>query len=220
MQYDTFNTSDNKVFVTSDNKNFSVINEGAASTHVPFRTIDNKKFITSDNQDFYVLDKDIETGGFNIFLYKSTAEMKRVDKSDYLALVSMLTGTLRNETSIINPTIRIELDTAPNFNYVYIPVFKRYYFVVNSVSIVNKIWDISLSVDVLMSYKEGIYNLTAFIDRNEYEYVEDIIDKKRVIQQGYDVETITLENEFFPSKNETNFADTFLISGFSMSQYD
>lgn len=172
-------------------------------------TNDNQRFVTSDNRDFYVL------GGsdFNIHLYQSSAEPNRVDKSEFLTFVSTLTGALRDETSIISPSILVEVSSLPRFNYVHIPEFDRYYFVSDITSVRTGLWEISLDVDVLMSYKEAIYDTIAFVDRNEFKYDDSIIDKKRVIRQGYDFDSTIdqwiVNNKLFIPASEP----TFVVSG-------
>lgn len=117
---------------------------------------------------------------FNIILFKNSAENNKVDKTNLITEVVTLTGTLREQTSIINPSITIELSTLLDFNYVYIEEFKRYYFVKNIVNITNKMWRIDLHVDVLMSYKDTIVTQTALIDRNEFSYNELLVDNEEI----------------------------------------
>lgn len=156
-----------------------------------------------------------------IYLYRNNAESNRVDKSKFLEPIAELQGTLRNQTSIINPNITIELtdnivngllkeevrvfdddnklvvekqlDSAVtvNFrrrvlttNYVFIPEFSRYYFVDDIISLGNNFWSISLSVDVLMSFKKYIYNLNCWVDRNEYEFDTALPDNSLPIKNG------------------------------------
>lgn len=68
-----------------------------------------------------------------------------------------LTGTLRNESPISNPVIMVE--TGENIvtkSYAYIPEFKRYYFIVECVSVRNGLWRVTMKTDVLTSFYEGI----------------------------------------------------------------
>lgn len=107
---------------------------------------------------------------FDINLYRSTAEPNRVDKTDYLSSYGTLSGTLRNECSIIRPSITFKYDGVPLFNYVYIAPFKRWYFVTAMTSVSNDIWRMDLNCDVLHSFKDEIRALWAIIARQEYEY--------------------------------------------------
>lgn len=134
---------------------------------------------------------------FSITCYKSSAEVIRVDKTDYLTEVITLEGNLRDECSIINPVITIEYEGVPNFNYIYIPTFNRYYFIDRITSITTTLWEIEMKVDVLMSFKEALLNCSGFIDRNENEFNDLIVDNRISLQQGENVEVELIENELF-----------------------
>lgn len=127
------------------------------------------------------------TGDLEMTLYKNTAESNRVDKTSYLTKVTDVYGTLREETSITSPSFNIEYSKVPDFNYIYIPKFSRYYFVTGITSVDNNLWRISCSVDVLMSYKSYILNLNAHVDRNEQFCDPMIPDTERVVSGGQEV---------------------------------
>lgn len=98
-----------------------------------------------------------------ITFYNSLSERKVIKKTLTNAL--NLSGTLREATSVINPIITVESTSAiVSYNYCYIPEFSRYYFVVDVKSMRNKLWAITLKVDVLMSFREAILNTSAIID--------------------------------------------------------
>lgn len=160
---------------------------------IPFRSSDGKDFVTTDGDILAVVDD----GLFSLILYKNTAELNRVDKTEYLTQIGELTGCLRDGCSIVNPTIEIEYNKVPDFNYVYIPIFNRYYFVTDVESVVSGIWGISMNVDTLMTYRDGIRSCTAFVDRSEDVYNDYIVDKKRVIETGALIETIKIDNDLF-----------------------
>lgn len=103
-----------------------------------------------------------------ITLYNNTSPANYVNKS--ITVVMTLTGTLRNPTSIIDPVITIERSDPTGFNYARIEEFGRYYFVTGISSESNSLISISLHVDVLMTYKEGIKNMNAIIKRQENKY--------------------------------------------------
>lgn len=134
---------------------------------------------------------------FGINLYKNRAEANRVDKTDYLTGVGTINGALREESSITKPVITFESLDIPVFNYVFIPTFNRYYFVNDITSIRYKLWQISLSIDPLMTYRNAIMSCVGFIDRNEHEFNAGIIDKKRAIEQGRTMEVDSVTNELF-----------------------
>ena len=90
----------------------------------------------------------------NITLYQTTAEQNRLNKTLNNAL--SLSGTLREETSVTSPSIVIEHSNPVGYNYAYIPAFGRYYYINDITSVRNGIWRLSLSVDVLMTYRSDI----------------------------------------------------------------
>lgn len=87
-------------------------------------------------------------------------------------------GTPRDEVDIMTPTIRFENSGILRYNYAYIPELQRYY-VVNSVNAYREgIWDVSFSVDVLMSFRGDIMTLSVIVDKqtmpeNGDEYIDD-----------------------------------------------
>lgn len=76
-------------------------------------------------------------------------------------------GHLKGETSITDPIITIDLENPSSYNYAYIQAFGRYYFINDIKSIRNNLWELSMHVDVLMTYKNEIGNCTAIIDTTE-----------------------------------------------------
>lgn len=103
-----------------------------------------------------------------INLYNNTSPPNYVNKS--ITEVISLEGTLREPTSIIDPVVIVERINPTGFNYVHIPAFNRYYFVTGISSESNNLVAIAMHVDVLMTYKEQIANMSAIIKRQESQY--------------------------------------------------
>lgn len=156
---------------------------------------------------------------YEITLYKNSAEENRINKTPYLEYIGVIQGALRDSTSITDMTITIQQTEFPTFNYVYIAEFNRYYYVVDVTSIRTSIWEITLSVDVLMSYKNAILNVEGFIDRNEFDSNPQLVDKRRVIEQGVDVEDEVLEISEFkaPSVIDHQLQYRFTMNGYKLS---
>lgn len=104
---------------------------------------------------------------FNIVLQTNNSDKNVLDKS--LTNIATISGTLKNETSIINPVILItgNLTTYVNCNYMTISTFGRSYFVTDIRSIRNGLIEVSGHVDVLTSYKNQIRENTGIIHRQE-----------------------------------------------------
>lgn len=126
-----------------------------------------------------------------ITLYYNHSENNVINKDKASARV--LTGTLREETSITNPVFIIESDaTIVNYNYAYIPDFSRYYFITDITSVRNGLWRITLRCDVLESFADDILSSSCVIDHstnvgtNDYlnsdTWVSTVKDKTDIIQ--------------------------------------
>lgn len=105
----------------------------------------------------------------NIQLYKTKDSNNKISKS--LTDELTFTGFLRQECSILNPTIEIETDlNISDFNYVKIVDFNRYYFITDITVVNNKLWKVSLRCDVLMSYASDILDLNVNVVRNSSSF--------------------------------------------------
>lgn len=161
-----------------------------------------------------------------IVLYNNTSEINRVDKSSYLTQPLSFTGALREETSIISPSVIITHSNNDiiNCNYGYIPEFKRYYFITNISSVRNNIWRIDFACDTLMSFKNDILNLKCYIGRQEYQYdnylpdekmpcnIQPIIDKIYTVDEEIPDETNDFKLKFIPYKEKSNVGDYNLVA--------
>ncbi len=104
---------------------------------------------------------------FNIVLQTNNSEKNRVIKN--LTDIATVTGTLKSETSIINPVILIEGDLT-NYvgcNYMSISTFERSYFINNIRSIRNGLFEVSGHVDVLSSFQTQLKTNRAIIRKQE-----------------------------------------------------
>ena len=152
-----------------------------------------------------------------ITLYKNSRESNYVNKNKYLQIIDTLNGTLRENVSILNPSITIEY-TADMLkaNYAFIPTFNRYYFIVDIDIISNKLCVIHLNVDVLTTYQDMLNNQTAYIDRNQYSYDEKIVDSERIIQCGVDIEKVEIPNDVFNVGKKGYFQIIYALNGYQI----
>ena len=122
----------------------------------------------------------------NIFLTKSerTALTKTLEEK------IELTGTLRDASNVLNPSIEIQASTTTiaNRNYFEIPEFGRKYFITEITSTGYGRVIVSGHVDVLSTYANDIKKLSAVIARQENRYnlyIDDNlfkIDSRTIIQ--------------------------------------
>jgi len=120
----------------------------------------------------------------NVKFYVNNSEYNTIRKE--IQEVLSFTGTLRGDSSLIDPIITVEANSnlIPTINYCYIPEFERYYFVNNITSIRNNLWEFRMHVDVLMTYADAILENYAIIQRNAYEYDLLLNDGIFVTQQN------------------------------------
>lgn len=128
--------------------------------------------------------------------YLQNSENDKLDKS--LTAVGLMSGIFNQAIGLKN----IDLDVkgySMGYNYIYIPRVKRYYYV-DSVELISA--DISrlhLKEDVLMSHKDLIRAQTAYIERQENVYDDDLVDE--LVKYSYDKSvlsfTVTLSNDIF-----------------------
>lgn len=146
-------------------------------------------------------------------LYHNSSENIRVDKTDYLVDELILTGLLKEETSVTSPSILIEKndENILNYNYVFIQEFNRYYFIDDITSENNHLWRLACSVDVLMSFKTEILHIqNPYVARNQYQYDTNIVDNELYLKSDVDVEAVAVETELFGEDNAD--ADYYVLT--------
>lgn len=87
-------------------------------------------------------------------------------------------------------------------NYAYIQEFDRYYYITDIVSVRNDLWQLSMRVDVLMSFKTNIANLNAVIGRNENVYNALIPDDRIVFNSDVEFTTVAIGGGSFEFDTE------------------
>lgn len=97
---------------------------------------------------------------------------------------------LKDSTSVINPRLILKGNINAEINYLYIPSWKRYYYIIDKISLANDIYELNCKCDVLMSHKSKILNSDALVYasenlKNSYIasdiYVNDVRENTRVI---------------------------------------
>lgn len=112
----------------------------------------------------------------NIVLCKNASPENKANKS--ITVVSTISGTLREDTSIVNPVFLVELDSVPTFNYVKVADFSRNYFVTDIISVAKKLWEIHCHCDVLTSFWSEIQSAECIISRSASNRNPLLIDKQ------------------------------------------
>lgn len=141
-----------------------------------------------------------------ILLYNNSDPKIKLSKSP--TLVDTLTGTLRDESSVMDPVITIERSSLTGFNYVYIQEFGRYYFVTEVESVRDNLIRMHLHCDVLKSFDAGIRSNTAIVSKSADKYNMLINDNSI---RTYQNSLYTYKE--FPNGFGTNFEYVLLVAG-------
>lgn len=119
---------------------------------------------------------------FDIELYSNSSDERVVDKT--ITLLNTIQGELVEQSGILNPSVRIEFDGIPNFNYAKIPAFgNRYYFVAGEpVNLSYNMWQINFHHDVLMNLKNQFREIEGIIGRQEFLANHYLVDSNTPIE--------------------------------------
>lgn len=107
---------------------------------------------------------------------------------------------LKHDVSIINPILALQenYDGYVDFNYFYIPKFKRYYYITN-VDFSNNIAYITGAVDTLASYKSNILNSTLYVIRSQSYWNGNILDSLYPTDSKPTYKTVDFTSPFMTS---------------------
>ena len=99
---------------------------------------------------------------------------------------------LKSETSVINPEILIDFADQDDpgvhiFNYAYIPSFNRYYFINDMRVDAGMLWEYSLTVDILGTYRDVISVSYLYLLRCSRDYDGSIVDNYYPVKSSHHV---------------------------------
>lgn len=103
---------------------------------------------------------------------------------------------LKAGSGIMHPTLSFDIGVANDpsqYNYAYIPVFDRYYFI-EEWYFDRALWTATLKVDVLATYKPEIGNSTLYVMRAAAEHDGSIIDTLYPAKTGCSFASDTISN--------------------------
>lgn len=184
-------------------------------TYVELNTSNDETFYTAGYNEIFAVKGDADLVRIN--LYTNKAPKNQVDKQALLEYRGYVDGVFRRSTSIIEPTIILELKDKPNFNYIYIVELNRYYFVRDIIYINSKMYEIHCYLDPLYTYVGLIANQKALVDRTENlvsnSFNKKIEDNKLIIEAGFNRNVIEVESTDELFKNY----GYYVISGYNIN---
>ena len=109
------------------------------------------------------------------FFY-NLSDARKINKE--LVAGEIFTGQARDEVNVMSPIIIFDKQNVLRYNYAYIPELERYYEITTRNALREGLWELSFSVDVLMSFRNDINNFNVVVDKqtmaeNGNEYIDD-----------------------------------------------
>lgn len=145
-------------------------------------------------------------------LYK-VADDPAVVKKTLTSEVIFSNVMMKEDCDIINPTVRLSgAWNLMGYNYAYIEELNRYYFISNISLDRGDIITMSLSLDVLYTYKDEILNSNQLIMRQEFEQAKYISDEMLIPNVNKDVEVAQFSGGQFNINSATNTSYNFVLS--------
>lgn len=128
-----------------------------------------------------------------LILYTCTCDRKKVNKASALENGTRVTDTFRikENCSILSPVIQLATTTIESgelklhaLNYAYIQRFNRYYFITDIKYMNDNLVEISMDIDVLMTYAGKILDSSQEVTRSESINSKNFIDSERPVQSN------------------------------------
>lgn len=147
-------------------------------------------------------------------LYVTTSERNALSKG--LIDEFACDGNILGESSVVNPTFLIQGENLSQYNYMYVPDFGRYYFISDITVVRTDLWCVSCSVDVLMTYRKYIVDLSVIVDKQENQFMSNrfINDGSFIADQRVGIEMFEFPSGFL---KEAQFVLTTLGPGGTIS---
>lgn len=125
--------------------------------------------------------------------YRFLGDSRKIDKT--LTLVKTYSNAdIVGNMDIQSPIISLQLDSFTdviNFNYIYIPELRRYYYVDNSTIREDGFVQLQCKVDVLKSFKTDILASTQYVERQEHKCSYQVPDNGYTIKSN---RNLTIKN--------------------------
>lgn len=122
----------------------------------------------------------------SVYLYNNTKRLKSTKAAPLPNRV--LDCVLKDNTSVINPIIRIKDSSKPSENY--FKLLDRYYWVTNVTSLTADLWEITGEVDPLTTFRSDILGTPAFVLYDSTPNTQ-LPDPRLAIETDCDVYTAT-----------------------------
>ena len=118
---------------------------------------------------------------------------------------------------LMSPTFLINLSAPFDYNYLYISIWDRYYWIDNWTY--NKgLWEAACSIDPLASWRNNIGNMTEYVLRSADEWAPDIVDTTYPLTATVTTDRINMAGWDIPN-NPTGSHVVGIVSGNGLVRY-
>jgi hypothetical protein len=106
--------------------------------------------------------------------YNNTTDKRYINKTlETLSLEghdNPVTIKMLEDSSIVNPVFKLrDVDLYATANYCYVDTLHRYYYI-DDVTLSQGYAYLHCTVDVLMSYRQQLHDISVLVDRNQWDY--------------------------------------------------
>lgn len=131
-------------------------------------------------------------------LYKCYDSENKLNKT--LTDELSLTGNFKNNFSLSNLQLVLSFNNLElfDYNYVYIELLHRYYFIDDCMVLSNNRIELSLKIDVLMTYKNDIKNMRVKLDKSSVIFDDidcNVSDSKKLVNH-YELQNVFSEKPY------------------------
>jgi len=112
-----------------------------------------------------------------VYIGKISCDKKLLDKTDYMSDMQLYNCEIYESCSLVNPVFILMYDARFfGCNYIYVPLWHKYYFMHNPTLTPSGRAIVSCHEDVLMSNKDLILNLDVYVIANQNKRNKLIVD--------------------------------------------
>ena len=135
-------------------------------------------------------------------LCQNRSENNIINKN--ISLVDTASCTIKGPLSVENPVLILDYDSdLQDINYIRIAEFSRCYYITDIVNLTGHRYQITCKTDVLESFKDGILNLTAVIDKQEAMVAGNLfLDDGSFVSENKEFNTVINFTEGFNDDGE------------------
>ena len=131
-------------------------------------------------------------------IYENKSDKIRLDKD--ITQIATYDGYLREGCSVTDPIIKVEgifnIFQKGNANYMFLPDYRRYYYITDIIQLRANIVEIHAKVDVLMSFRNEIRACSGIISKSSNNYNLYLDDGSLKAYQNKELDCADFPNGF------------------------